>query len=284
MAVDGFVTHRVTGPLGDWTAVQWVPPGLAGVVDRLWYFEGRTAHPRERVLPNGLFELIVHLRGRYGIVGDHGVERCTLMGVSGLQTRHFVVQAPDEHSTVLGIQLTPAGAWRVFGLPLSELTALDVALEDVVGATADALADHCHAARTPEDALRAAAAWVAARVAAGPDVEPAVAWVAERIRGRRGDVAIGTLRETAGLTTARLATLFRQQVGATPKVYARLHRFQHAVARLREGRSSLTDVALVAGYYDQPHLNAEFRELSGLTPSAFAVSLHYDVGVNVPEG
>jgi methylphosphotriester-DNA--protein-cysteine methyltransferase len=284
MAAEGFLTHRVSGPLGDWTSVHWAPPGLAGVVEGLWHFEGRTAHPRERVLPNGLFELIVHLRGRYSLVRDRGVERCALMGVSGLQTRPFVVQAPGGASTVLGIQLTPVGAYRVFGLPLHELTALDIALDDIVGRAADVLAERCQAAATPEHALRAAAAWLAARVAAGPEVEPAVEWVAGRIRGRRGHVAIAPLREAAGLTTSRLATLFRQQIGATPKIYARLHRFQHAVARLRDGRSSLTDVALATGYYDQPHLNAEFRELSGLTPAALAASLRYDVGVNVPEG
>ena len=285
MAAGGFVSHRVAGPLGEWTSVHWAPPGLAGLVERLWHFTGRTAHPRERVLPSGGFELVVQLRGGYGLVGDDGaVTRCTPLGVSGLQTRPFVVQAPDDVSTVLGVNLTPAGAWRVFGLPLSELSALDIALEDLVGPDADRLADRCHAALTPEDALRAAATWLTARAMTGPEVEPAVAWVAGRIRKRRGAVAIAALREATGLSTTRLATLFRAQVGATPKVYARLHRFQHAVARLRDGGSSIGDVALAAGYYDQPHLNAEFRELSGLTPAAFAASLRYEVGVNVPEG
>ncbi len=68
----------------------------------------------------------------------------------------------------------------------------------------------------------------------------------------------------------------------TAKTYARIHRFHHAAARLRAGRSPI-DVALDAGYYDQPHLTAEFRELSGLTPAAFAASLGYETGVNVPE-
>src|SRR5689334_13428670 len=129
MAASGFVAHRVTGALGEWTSIHWAPPALAGLVAGLWHFTGRTAHPRERVLPNGQFELIVQLRGRYGIVRpDGGVDRCAVMGVSGLQTRPFVVQAPADTCTVLGIQLTPAGAWRVFGLPLSELAGADIAL------------------------------------------------------------------------------------------------------------------------------------------------------------
>ncbi len=52
-----WVTHRVDGELGCWTAVEWRPVHLRGVVERLWHFTGRTAHPRERVLPTGLLQL-----------------------------------------------------------------------------------------------------------------------------------------------------------------------------------------------------------------------------------
>ena len=82
----------------------------------MWHFEGRTTHPRERVLPGASFELIVHLRGRYGMVRGDGVQRCAEASISGMQTRPFVIQAPEAESTVVGIQFTPAGAWRVFGV------------------------------------------------------------------------------------------------------------------------------------------------------------------------
>ncbi len=94
---------------------------------------------------------------------------------------------------------------------------------------------------------------------------------------------IGALRDAAGLSAARLAAGFREQIGVTAKTYARIHRFHHAAARLRAGGSPL-EVALEAGYYDQPHLNADFRELSGLTPASFAATPGYETGVNVPEG
>jgi AraC-like DNA-binding protein len=279
-----FVTHRVDGELGCWTAVEWRPARLRGVVQRLWHFTGRTAHPRERVLPTGLLQLVVHLDERYRVVRDDGLTRCPAVGMSGQQTRACLIQAPDCASTVLGIEFTPAGAYRLLRRPLHDLAGQDVELGDLVGGDATALADRCDAvARDAHACLGAAAAWIEARLGAPDAIDPAIAWVAGRIRQRHGAVVIGELRDAVGLTAARLAAGFRAQVGVTAKTYARIHRFHHAAARLRTGAAPL-EVALDAGYYDQPHLNAEFRELSGLTPAAFAASLGYETGVNVPEG
>jgi AraC-like DNA-binding protein len=278
------VTHRVDGELGCWTAIEWRPAHLRTVVSRLWHFAGRAAHPRERVLPTGLLQLVVHLDRRYAIVRDGDVERCPALVMSGQQTQPFVIQAPDGPSTVLGIEFTPEGAYQLLRRPLHDMAGHDVALGDLVGTDADLLADCCSEAGSDARAcLAAAAAWVEARLPAAPALDPAIGWVAARIRGRRGNVSIGMLRDGAGLSAARLAAGFRAQIGVTAKTYARIHRFHHAAARLRAGGSPI-DVAIAAGYYDQPHLNAEFRELSGLTPAAFASTPGYEIGINVPEG
>jgi AraC-like DNA-binding protein len=276
------VTHRVDGELGCWTAVEWRPVHLRDAVERLWHFTGRVAHPRERVLPTGQLQLIVHLGQRYGVVRDGVVEPCGALVMSGQQTRPLVIQAPDGLSTVVGIELTPEGAYRLLRRPLHDLAGCDVELGDLVGAAAVELMDRCDGATGAHACLSVAAAWIAERAAHAPPVDPAIAWLAARIRRQRGQVVIGTLREAAGLSAARLAAGFREQIGVTAKTYARIHRFRHAAARLRAGASPL-DVALDAGYYDQPHLTAEFRELSGLTPAAFAASSGYEIGVNVAE-
>ena len=277
-----YVTYRVDGRLGCWTAVEWRPVHMRDAIERLWHFTGRVAHPRERVLPTGQLQLIVHLDRRYGVVRDGVVEPCAALVMSGQQTRPLVIQAPDGASTVVGIELTPEGAYRILRRPLHDLAGCDVELGDLVGGAAGELADRCHAATGAHACLSAAAAWVVERLAQAPPVDPPIAWLAERIRRQRGQVVIGTLRAAAGLSAARLAAGFREQIGVTAKTYARIHRFRYAAARLRAGGSPL-DVALDAGYYDQPHLTADFRELSGLTPAAFAASLGYETGVNVAE-
>ncbi len=276
------VTHRVDGDLGCWTAVEWRPAHLRGTVDRLWHFTGRAAHPRERVLPSGLIQLVIHLDARYGVVRETGIDACSALVISGQQTRPVVIQAPDVAATVLGIELTPEGAYRLLGRPLHDLAGLDVDLGDLVGSAAAQLVDRCDGAAGARACLSAAAAWIEARLEPGRLVDAPIAWIASRIRQRNGNVAIGALRAAAGFSAARLAAGFREQIGVTPKTYARIHRFRHAATRLRDGQSPI-DVALEAGYYDQPHLNAEFRELSGLTPAAFAATPGYETGVNVPE-
>jgi AraC-like DNA-binding protein len=74
----------------------------------------------------------------------------------------------------------------------------------------------------------------------------------------------------AGLSRRRLSQLFREQVGITPKLYCRLHRFRHVVRQIASGGpGDWADVALAGGYCDQAHLAHEFRDFSGMSPSSY---------------
>ena len=116
-----------------------------------------------------------------------------------------------------------------------------------------------------------------------PRVDPAVAYVAAQIRRHSGAVLLAELRGETGLSKTQLATAFREQIGVTPKLYSRIIRFRHVLEMLNEGAGSLAAIALDAGYYDQPHMNAEFRELSGYSPTEFLSATRYPGTVSVAE-
>jgi AraC family transcriptional regulator len=46
-------------------------------------------------------------------------------------------------------------------------------------------------------------------------------------------------------------------------------RIEWATARLRDSRSSLSEIALSAGFADQSHFTRVFRRATGLTPARF---------------
>jgi len=81
------------------------------------------------------------------------------------------------------------------------------------------------------------------------------------------------LRALTLIDCAALSTLFAAEFGLTPKEAARTMRFTHAVARIGEGvRGGALDLATVAaecGFADQPHLDREFREFAGTSPSGW---------------
>ena len=279
------VTGFVDSPLGRWVYSEWRPlPGtpLSAVVERVWHFDGVTTHRRERVFPNGMVELIVHLGERYRLVEGMGTTLCGTTCMTGLQTAPIVVEAPACPCRVLGIRLYPAGAYAVLARPLDAMSGLTVDLPDLVGRAAEELADRCHAVEV-EEVFAIASRWIGERAARSPAADPAIAWIAAQIERREGAVSIAALRERTGLTKTRLATAFREQIGVTPKLYARILRFRRALALVNEGTAPLADVALAAGYYDQPHMNAEFRELGGLAPREFLAATRYERSVSLAE-
>jgi methylphosphotriester-DNA--protein-cysteine methyltransferase len=98
-----------------------------------------------------------------------------------------------------------------------------------------------------------------------------VAGLAASIEQRAGHVTLEQLAHEAGISRQHLTRLFRERVGVTPKLYARLARFQSGLAYAGSGEpADGADAALALGYADQSHWIAEFKEFSGLTPHRFA--------------
>jgi AraC-like DNA-binding protein len=112
---------------------------------------------------------------------------------------------------------------------------------------------------------------------AAPQPDPAVAWAWERLRASHGGARVEALAAELGCSRRYLRDGFQRQVGLSPKTVGRLLRFQHVRESIEQAPGRWSDVAYNAGYADQSHLNREFRDLAGTTPSDFVRRL-------IPEG
>lgn len=274
--------------LGRWTLATWRPPSgapLHGIVERVWDFAGRLALARERVLPDGRVELIVQLDTPHRAVHPDGRtgEPFPVTCVGGLRRAPAVVEAPAGFGRVLGVRLHPAGAHALLALPLHVAVDRTLDLRDCAGPLAAALAERCADARDAEGRVAAAVAWLERRLASARPVDPGIAWTLATLDAAHGVASVTALRERLGWSRTRFAAAFRTHVGVSAKRYARIARFRRAVTLLRERPASLGAVAHGAGYCDQPHFTAEFREMAGLTPGAYRAAVHYPDGVNPAE-
>lgn len=87
---------------------------------------------------------------------------------------------------------------------------------------------------------------------------------------RRGRVSIEEMASHYGVTRQNFARTFSAATGLTPKLFARVTRFQAVVnALLTCDVSEWVSVAPAMGFYDQAHMINEFREFAGSPPTVF---------------
>ncbi len=283
----GVEIERHESELGGWTFVSWQPLAatpLDGSIARIWYFEGTLGSARERVFPDGTLELIAQLDEPHKPGTGQLRSAFPPFCVTGVRTTAEVIEAPPNRCRVLGVRLTPRGAFAVLRAPLAELTALTLDLGSVVGPAAAELETRLREARDGATAVAVAAGWAARRLARGPVADPTVQSALRAIAADGGSQSIAALRAWEGRSRARFAAAFRDQVGVSPKRFARIVRFDRALRAVAQTRAPLGEIALSAGYYDQAHFTTEFREHAGLTPRAYRCSVQYPGSTSLADG
>jgi AraC-like DNA-binding protein len=86
-----------------------------------------------------------------------------------------------------------------------------------------------------------------------------------------GRVPIALVAARAGITSRHLQRRFAEQVGTSPKVLARILRFQNTLRLRAASGSAQADwvrIAVECGYADQSHLIHDYASLAGDTPAS----------------
>ena len=230
----------------------------------------RGAPPHLREVPFPGVPLILNLGAPWQIE-DAGVDRSTRRlqsFVAGLSTAPAIVRGADAWACV-ELRLTPLGAHRLLGVPMSELANQTVELEQVLPQTRE-LGERLREARRWSERFDLVDSFLTRRLADSRPTHPGIEWSWHHLYNTHGRAPIGGIAEALGWSHRRLIARFREQIGLTPKLLARVIRFDRAVTAIRaSGVRGLAEIAFECGYSDQAHLNREFRELAGTSPTTF---------------
>jgi AraC-like DNA-binding protein len=174
-----------------------------------------------------------------------------------------------RHSAGIELNVTPLGMWQVVGVPMHELMNRVVPLDALLGRTARMLEDQLLHATSWDAKFALLDAALLKRVQRRRPPS-AVRWAWSQLARDAAPRSVSDVARELQWSRRRLAESFREYVGVTPKLLARLVRFDRVVRASKDGRPvSWSTLAHRFGYADQAHLTREFREFSGLTPTEF---------------
>jgi AraC-like DNA-binding protein len=246
-------------------------PSLRAVVLRYEGYTERGASPAVfRELPSTIVPIIIDLDAGWTVAHRQHV------GGAPLRLGSFVAGITDGpvlvghagSASCLQVDLTPLGARRLTGMPMSEMANQSVPIDDVLGRFGRELVQRVGEA--PDWAARFALVddAIRARLRDTSSVDAGIEWSLRRIVDSGGSTGIGQLAAELGWSHRRLISRYRDGVGLPPKAVARIVRFERLATMLTADPSAdWAHLALTCNYFDQAHMAREVRELADITPT-----------------
>ncbi|MCM3872299.1 MAG: helix-turn-helix domain-containing protein [Pyrinomonadaceae bacterium] len=247
-----------------------VQPALAPFVKCIWSQESDQQvfdASRERILPDSCVELVFHFRDPFRTHFADGTNdlqpHCFVVG----QMKRFLEIVPEGRMGLIAIRFYARSAYLFFQRPLSEVAAGIVDLEDIWQDRAHELSERIALAGNMAARVRLIEETLLALLSQNGRYDRTVDRCLQLLETNCGQLNVAQLAADLGVSNRQLTRRFQHAVGLSPKEFSRVSRFLQAL-RCLSGRqhSSLTEVALACGYFDQAHFNHEFREMAGMTP------------------
>ncbi|MCX5196988.1 helix-turn-helix domain-containing protein [Streptomyces sp. NBC_00249] len=169
----------------------------------------------------------------------------------------------------LEVNMSPLGAYRLFGIPMAHFEDSRVDLAEVLGPGGRHLTEQLQSLPGWPERFRLLDSVFTARLDRGPAPAPEVRGALARLWADSGPGSLARATAETGWSARHLRARFREQVGLPPKAVARIFRLQHALRLLARGTPPAL-VAALCGYHDQAHFGREVKAMTGLPPARFA--------------
>jgi AraC-like DNA-binding protein len=246
------------------------PEELAPYVRCFWVYEGEASVGQPyiyRGYADGCTEMIFHYRGVYDILVGDAREKSFAAGVHG-QTRTYSRAVINESFSIFGCYLFPHAVTAVFGLPATDFADRMTDFASALGGEGRELEERMLSTADTAEHVRILSAFLKRRIDRSRPVEPRILVSIAQMFDTRGTASVTELSKRHFFSHRQFERKFKEFSGFSPKLFARITRFQSALKEFGSGKS-LINIALDCGYYDQSHFISDFKEFSGYSPKVY---------------
>ncbi|MRW88206.1 helix-turn-helix domain-containing protein [Pseudoduganella sp. FT26W] len=236
-------------------------PALAAHVDCVWAARAPGGGAAHRVLPDNCVDILWQDGAQPGFA-------------VGMMSSSILV-ASEQPVQTLAVRFKPGKAGLFLATPLNLLTDQRADIDLLWGRSdADRLADALWSSEAPERArLTLIEQELLRRLCDNAGGSPLVQRALQALDHSAGALRVEDLAAQLRVSRQHLAAQFRDHVGLSPKLYARICRFRRAAAALKAAPApDWAELALACGYFDQSHLIHDFQEFAGNAPERFHFS------------
>lgn len=238
------------------------------------YYEGlNPAHAIDRFLPDGNTEIIFDFHDQPQYIYDNEtlkeIQACHHVWASGVRTGYISIPSGRQAAMFI-IAFKKGMAYPFYPVPMNEMADRVVDADLLWGRNFAHLREHLHEIRDVSLKFVAAERFLLKHFQNKFTLNPSVEYALAEIIRSPDQLNLGRVSERVGYSQKHFISMFKQQVGVTPKAYLKIMRFQKAINEIETtGDVDWAEISQDCGFYDQAHFIHDFKFFSGFTPEEY---------------
>ena len=170
---------------------------------------------------------------------------------------------------VFQIIFYPGSLYRLTGIPAREMTNEYLDAEHIFSSELRNVNEQLYRAKSYDSMISVAENYVLQLIKRQKKEHHLIDDACKLILKRNGNISLDFLAKESCLSSRQLERKFVDRTGVNPKLYTRVTRFDKAF-RIKNSKPSFDwlRIALECGYHDYQHLVKDYKEFTGLSPTA----------------
>lgn len=245
---------------------------LSPYIDKYWEYKGHPEYGTKiSIPPYGCADFVFTLGEAVDDINNNlkmQPFRSYFVGPMNTHTE-LVTLAGSVH--VFGIRFLPCGLYRFMGLSLDELLNHRCNASDLTNIFDNSFIERLCNQHDFQKLIGIINEFLISQLNKhNPQIDRKILFAVDKINREKGMLSIHSLMTDICLCQRHFERKFKIYTGYSPKEYSRIVKFWNAIDLLRNtSYDNLLSTAVLAGYYDVPHLSREIKRLSGNSPSSF---------------
>ena len=182
---------------------------------------------------------------------------------------HNIISEGETEMLIIVFQ--PHGFFSLSGIPADELKAQIIDAWSIFGNPIYSISDALRSAKGYGKAISIIEGNFTSLLKNSKTPSNLPGSIVKSIMQVKGQLTVNELIKFTGYPERKLERLFQQAIGISPVKYLQIVRLHYFLSLMRSANraESLTMACLESGYYDQPHLIHNFKQVTGLTPTQY---------------
>ncbi len=242
---------------------------LSKYVDSLYCYSGETKGIKQQLIPDGKTDLLLNFDSSIYILDSYSKKVSITKSIfQGLRKTPYTFEF-GKNLNIIGIRFLPFGLSVMFGIPEKEISAKPVEANLIIGNKLKEIEEKVFYETEISGKLRIIESWLLDCFVSTYEQKLSLPRKLDSLNVSKGLMKINDIFEDSA-NYKKAQRTFREYIGISPKLYARMLRFESIHNELRNLKQ-LDWMSIVTKYnfHDQSHLIKEFKFFTGITPNEF---------------